>query len=46
MEKLHMGRTELPQDVIDEYLESLAQVYTAEVCESRVDLPCGINGKS
>ncbi|KKA18450.1 Thioredoxin [Rasamsonia emersonii CBS 393.64] len=30
MEKLHMGRTELPIEVIQEYLESLAQVYTPE----------------
>lgn len=31
MEKLHMGRTELPNEVIQEYLESLAQIYTPEV---------------
>lgn len=31
MEKLHMGRTELPQEVIEEYLESLALVYRPEV---------------
>lgn len=31
MEKLHMGRTELPIEVIHEYLESLAQIYTPEV---------------
>ncbi|KAL1966881.1 hypothetical protein VTN77DRAFT_3846 [Rasamsonia byssochlamydoides] len=30
MEKLHMGRTELPNEVIQEYIESLAQVYTPE----------------
>ncbi|KUL91172.1 hypothetical protein ZTR_00652 [Talaromyces verruculosus] len=30
MEKLHMGRTELPIEVIQEYLESLAQIYTPE----------------
>lgn len=31
MEKLRMGRTELPMEVIQEYLESLAQIYTPEV---------------
>ena len=31
MERLHMGRTELPIEVIQEYLESLAQIYTPEV---------------
>jgi hypothetical protein len=31
MEKLHMGRTELPQEVIQEYLGSLAEIYTPEV---------------
>ncbi|KAL2011422.1 hypothetical protein VTN00DRAFT_4140 [Thermoascus crustaceus] len=30
MEKLHMGKTELPNDVIQEYLDSLAKVYTPE----------------
>ncbi|OKL58343.1 hypothetical protein UA08_06571 [Talaromyces atroroseus] len=30
MEKLHMGRTELPNEVIQEYLDSLAQIYTPE----------------
>jgi hypothetical protein len=31
MQKFSMGRTELPQDVIDEYLQSLAEIYTQEV---------------
>lgn len=31
IEKLHMGSTELPQEVIEEYLESMAEVYTPEV---------------
>ncbi|KAJ5620326.1 hypothetical protein N7510_004310 [Penicillium lagena] len=30
MEKLHMGQTELPTDVIEEYLGSLAGIYTPE----------------
>ncbi|KAH8705362.1 putative thioredoxin [Talaromyces proteolyticus] len=30
MEKLHMGQTELPQEVIQEYLGSLAEIYTPE----------------
>jgi hypothetical protein len=33
MEKLRMGRTELPMEVILEYLESLAEIYTPEVNE-------------
>lgn len=31
MEVLHMGRTELPDEVIQEYINSLAEVYTPEV---------------
>ncbi|KAJ5159847.1 uncharacterized protein N7482_006851 [Penicillium canariense] len=30
MEKVHMGKTELPSDVIEEYLGSLATIYTPE----------------
>ncbi|EAW13218.1 bifunctional C97 family peptidase/thioredoxin family protein [Aspergillus clavatus NRRL 1] len=30
MEKLHLGKTELPIDVVDEYLQSLASIYTPE----------------
>ncbi|KAH6845456.1 P-loop containing nucleoside triphosphate hydrolase protein [Chaetomium sp. MPI-CAGE-AT-0009] len=30
MEKLHLGRTELPMDVIEEYLDSLREIYTVE----------------
>ncbi|KAJ5746235.1 hypothetical protein N7520_011417 [Penicillium odoratum] len=30
MEKIHLGSTELPADVIEEYLGSLAEVYTPE----------------
>ncbi|KAL1863373.1 hypothetical protein Plec18170_000208 [Paecilomyces lecythidis] len=30
MEVLHMGRTELPDEVIQEYINSLAEVYTPE----------------
>jgi hypothetical protein len=33
MEKVHMGQTELPNEVIEEYLGSLATIYTPEVCE-------------
>lgn len=32
METLHLGKTELPTEVIEEYLGSLAEVYTPEVC--------------
>ncbi|PWY65579.1 thioredoxin [Aspergillus heteromorphus CBS 117.55] len=30
MEKLHLGKTELPADVIEEYIQSLAEIYTPE----------------
>ncbi|PYH49550.1 bifunctional C97 family peptidase/thioredoxin family protein [Aspergillus saccharolyticus JOP 1030-1] len=30
MEKLHLGQTELPLDVIDEYIQSMAGIYTPE----------------
>ncbi|KAH8425201.1 bifunctional C97 family peptidase/thioredoxin family protein [Aspergillus melleus] len=30
IEKLHMGRTELPSDVIEEYISSLGEIYTPE----------------
>ncbi|KAJ6036758.1 hypothetical protein N7540_001037 [Penicillium herquei] len=30
MEQVHMGTTELPMDVIQEYVESLAEIYTPE----------------
>ena len=32
MQIIHQGSTQLPMDVIEEYMESLAEVYTAEVC--------------
>jgi hypothetical protein len=32
MEKIHMGKTELPSEVIEEYLGSLATIYPPEVC--------------
>lgn len=31
IEKQHMGRTELPVDVIEEYITSLGEIYTPEV---------------
>lgn len=31
MEKVNMGRTELPEVVVTEYLQSLAEIYTEEV---------------
>jgi hypothetical protein len=31
MEKIHMGKTELPFEVIEEYLQSLNSIYTPEV---------------
>jgi hypothetical protein len=34
MEKLLLGRTELPIDVIEEYIQSLASIYTPEVWHS------------
>jgi hypothetical protein len=30
MQKLHLGRTELPMDVIEEYLDSLREIFTVE----------------
>ena len=36
METLHLGTTELPQDVVEEYLGSLASIYTTEVCHSEI----------
>jgi hypothetical protein len=33
MERVHMGKTELPSEVIEEYLGSLATIYTPEVCQ-------------
>jgi len=36
MQVLELGTTDLPMDVIMEYLESLKEVYTAEAC---LDLP-------
>jgi desumoylating isopeptidase 1 len=35
MEKISLGRTELPLEVILEYLESLKETYTAEVSTPR-----------
>ena len=32
IEIIPIGRTSLPEDVIAEYLESLKEIYTAEVC--------------
>jgi hypothetical protein len=34
MEKLLLGKTELPIDVIEEYIQSLASIYTPEVWHS------------
>lgn len=34
MEVVHLGRTELPNDVVGEYVESLGSVYSPEVCLS------------
>ncbi|KAL2160653.1 hypothetical protein VTH06DRAFT_1341 [Thermothelomyces fergusii] len=30
MERIHLGRTELPMDVVEEYLDSLREMYTVE----------------
>jgi len=35
MEVIPMGRTDLPLEIILEYLESLKQVYTIEVCSNK-----------
>lgn len=40
LQQLHLGHTQLPMDIIDEYLDSLRPVFTAEVCGSAV-LPAG-----
>lgn len=31
LEEIHLGRTELPMDVIEEFLDSLREIYTVEV---------------
>lgn len=31
MKVIHQGKTEIPMSVIEEYMESLAEIYTAEV---------------
>jgi hypothetical protein len=31
LQELHLGQTELPMDVIEEYLDSLREIYTVEV---------------
>ena len=33
LQKMNLGRTELPMDVIMEYLESIRQIYTGEVSQ-------------
>lgn len=33
IEVVKLGTTELPSDVIEEYLDSLATIYTPEVCD-------------
>lgn len=37
MERIYLGSTELPTDVIEEYLGSLAEIYTPEVGHNRTD---------
>ena len=32
MEKLHLGTTNLPMDVIEDYVESVRSIFTVEVC--------------
>lgn len=32
MEKIHLGQSEIPSEVVEEYLQSLSSVYTPEVC--------------
>lgn len=36
MEVVKLGTTELPNDVIEEYMGSLATIYTPEVCITRL----------
>ena len=31
LQEIHLGKTELPMDVIEEYLDSLREIYTVEV---------------
>lgn len=31
MEILHLGKTEIPSDVVEEYIGSLTEIYTPEV---------------
>ena len=40
MEVVKLGRTELPLEIILEYLESLRAVYTVEVCYSTIQTLC------
>ena len=39
LEKLHLGTTNLPMDIIEEYLDSLRPIFTAEVRRSEVTKP-------
>lgn len=34
MEVVHLGKTELPTDVVEEYIQSLGEIYTPEVCRN------------
>lgn len=41
MRRLHLGKTDLPMDVIQQYLESLRKIYTVDVSAHCIaDLSC------
>jgi hypothetical protein len=40
MERIHLGQTELPVDVVEEYVDSLREVFTVQVSSSRTARPC------
>lgn len=43
MQEVFLGKTELPMDVIEEYLDSLREIYTVEV--STILLVCHIHAR-
>jgi hypothetical protein len=42
LERQHLGRTELPMDVVDEYLDSLRSIFTPEVRFAHPVLDAGL----
>lgn len=39
LQKLHLGVTNLPMDVIEEYLDSVRPIFTVEVCRHCLCIP-------